>query len=52
MNKEEQDKQMIDTFIRKLNDLSVGIVDLRDQFIRFKAWRAQDSEFKEKSDWR
>ena len=44
MNRVEQEKQMMDAYIKKLNHLSVDIVDLRDQFIRFKDWMVQDSE--------
>lgn len=47
MNREEQEKYIIKNFIEKLNHLSRELDDLRDQFIRFEEWKAQDSEFKE-----
>lgn len=44
MNRAEQEKQMMAEFIKKLNHISVDIVNLRDQFIRFKDWMVQDSD--------
>ena len=44
MNRAEQEKQMMEAYIKKLNDLSVEIVTLRDQFIRFKDWMEEKAK--------
>ena len=47
MNRAEQEKQMIETFIKKLDKIDREIISLRNQLVMFKDWMAQDSESKE-----